>query len=275
MNLSLMNQLKSFYKRRIAIPVGKNDLVLDIGSGDKPHWRADVLLDQYVEESDGIQRSGSNDVIVSKPLIVAPMENMPFKDKAFDYIICSHIVEHVMDPVKSLKEIMRVGKAGYIEVPFEGAAKIVDVPSHLWYCRKEKDTLILTAKKRVAFDTVIDSLMNTPEMLYGFASLGQKNWDKFIIEFYWKDKIKFKVIGKASKKIFNDAQKAEVIHNKKNFLFRNILNMLIPLMMISKKHSGKQDLVRIMQCNRCRGSVEKKGFYAVCRKCRNKIRILE
>ena len=49
---------RSFHRRRIAIPVGADALVLDVGSGDKPHWRADVLLDRYVGAEHGGQRSG-------------------------------------------------------------------------------------------------------------------------------------------------------------------------------------------------------------------------
>jgi hypothetical protein len=41
----LADRLRSFRRRRIDLPVGPGDLVLDVGSGDKPSWRADVLLD--------------------------------------------------------------------------------------------------------------------------------------------------------------------------------------------------------------------------------------
>ena len=46
--MTLTGQLRSFKRRRIDIPVDEHALVLDIGSGDKPHWRADVLLDRFV-----------------------------------------------------------------------------------------------------------------------------------------------------------------------------------------------------------------------------------
>lgn len=270
----LFQQLQSFYQRRIQIPVNSSDLVLDIGSGDKPHWRADILLDEFVSKKDGIQRSGSSDVAVPKPLVVAAMESMPFKDKAFDYVVCSHVLEHVIDPAKAIKEMMRIAKAGYIEVPFEGAAKIIDVPSHLWYCRWQNNQLIFTAKKSVAYDEVIDQLMSTKEMLYGFAALGQKYWEKFIVEIRWKKNIRFVVKEKASKKIFLDAQKAEIIHNKQNFLLRNITNLCISLLFWNKKLQRKIDLQDIMQCNHCKNAVSKKGNFFICQKCHNKIQVI-
>ena len=54
----VIRQLRSFYGRRIALPVAGDALVLDVGSGHKPHWRADVLLDRFAGAERGVQRSG-------------------------------------------------------------------------------------------------------------------------------------------------------------------------------------------------------------------------
>ena len=42
---------------------------------------------------------------------------MPFDDDAVDFVICSHTLEDVRDPIGICREIARIGKAGYIEVP--------------------------------------------------------------------------------------------------------------------------------------------------------------
>ena len=76
-------------------------LVLDVGSGDKPHWRADVLLDRYVGDEHGGQRSGASAARVDRPLFDADAADMPFADKVFDYAICSHVLEHVERPGSS------------------------------------------------------------------------------------------------------------------------------------------------------------------------------
>lgn len=47
-----------------------------------------------------------NKVILQK----TPGESIPFEDKFFDKILCSEVIEHVLDPVALLKEIRRVLK---------------------------------------------------------------------------------------------------------------------------------------------------------------------
>ena len=37
---------------------------------------------------------------------------LPFSDKAFDYVICSHVLEHVEDPDLLISELMRVSNTG-------------------------------------------------------------------------------------------------------------------------------------------------------------------
>jgi len=44
--------------------------------------------------------------------IVASGDNLPFKDDTLDYIITSHVVEHFFDPIKAIKEWLRVVKKG-------------------------------------------------------------------------------------------------------------------------------------------------------------------
>lgn len=155
--------LRSFYERRIRVPVGPEGLVLDVGSGDKPSWRADVLLDRYPDDAYAGQRSGTGRTRVSRPLFDAEAADMPFADGVFDYAICSHVLEHVTDPAGVVGELTRVARAGYIEVPEASAAKIIDFPSHLWWCRlddsTEPPTLVFTAKQAAAFDPEIDAYL--------------------------------------------------------------------------------------------------------------------
>ena len=41
----------------------------------------------------------------------------PYPDDFFDFVIASHILEDVRDPIHVVKEMSRVGKAGYVETP--------------------------------------------------------------------------------------------------------------------------------------------------------------
>ena len=275
MKNSFFNKFVSFYKRRIEIPVGRNDLVLDLGSGDKPHWRADVLLDFYIDEKFGNQRSGDSKTAITKPLIIANVENMPFKDKIFDFVICSHLLEHVQNPGKAINEIVRVGKAGYIELPYEGSAKLLDFPTHLWYCRKEKNTLVFTAKKNIAFDKEIDKLLENATINTEFSALGGKYFDLFSVQFPWKNRVAYKVNGKANMKILNEAEDVNIRHGSANFKIRNFLILLTSIVFFYKKNNKKIDLEKILRCNKCKNSIEQINGKIICKNCGNRIKLVE
>ena len=44
-------------------------------------------------------------------------EPYPFDDNEIDFVVCSHTLEDVRDPIWVCEEINRIGKGGYIEVP--------------------------------------------------------------------------------------------------------------------------------------------------------------
>jgi len=44
--------------------------------------------------------------------IVAYGDNLPFKESRFDFVISSHVIEHIFDPIKAIIEWVRVVKSG-------------------------------------------------------------------------------------------------------------------------------------------------------------------
>jgi len=98
-----------------------SDIILEIGPGAYPYWRSDCLADIFdeISEVDLAQFGGAKLNTKGKPLFKITNGKLPFKDKSFDYIICSHVFEHV--PTKDMplltSEIMRVSKKAYIEFP--------------------------------------------------------------------------------------------------------------------------------------------------------------
>ncbi len=44
--------------------------------------------------------------------IVSPGDDLPFKDNVWDFVISSHVIEHFYDPIKTMKEWLRVVKPG-------------------------------------------------------------------------------------------------------------------------------------------------------------------
>ena len=193
--MRFVDDLRSFKRRRIDIPVGPDALVLDVGSGDKPHWRADVLVDAYTAAEFGSQRSGGATARIIHPLFDADAADMPFAEGVFDYSICSHVLEHVADPAAVIAELTRVSRAGYIEVPEASSAKIVDFPSHLWWCRLAGPTLVFTAKQAAYFDAEIDAYLDRSGTRAQIRSILDSRFEHRVISLSWQSSIDHRVEG--------------------------------------------------------------------------------
>jgi len=121
--------------------------VLDIGSGHNPHPRADVLVDKEVGES--IHRSGKLARIDKRRhFIVAEACSLPFKDKAFDYVLALHIAEHMDNPKAFCRELMRVSKQGYIETPGKLCERLLGEPFHKHFVYKNGSVLVFERKRK-------------------------------------------------------------------------------------------------------------------------------
>ncbi|MZP29458.1 methyltransferase domain-containing protein [Heliobacterium undosum] len=123
------------------------DRVLDIGSGHLPFPLATHLAefaiddDQYGRAGQAFQR------VDGKPVFECSVEAMPFADKSFDFVYCSHVLEHADDPAKACRELMRVGKRGYIESPNRGKdlwLHSARISNHRWAVESFNDSLIFS-----------------------------------------------------------------------------------------------------------------------------------
>ena len=110
--LMLINRVR-WALRKSRLPVDSDGLVLDVGSGGTPYPRSDVLLDRLT----GAEHRCGDAMMIDRHAVYGDAQCMPFKDKSFDFIVASHILEHMAEPEKFIKELQRVGKAGYIETP--------------------------------------------------------------------------------------------------------------------------------------------------------------
>ncbi|MCG3164377.1 MAG: hypothetical protein POELPBGB_00131 [Bacteroidia bacterium] len=98
--------------------IKNSDRVLEIGPGGMPHPRADILLEKRFNDAEWFAQSGNiKPDFKGKPVIYYEGGKFPFKDKEFDYVICSHVLEHVSNIDEFTSELKRVAQSGYIEFP--------------------------------------------------------------------------------------------------------------------------------------------------------------
>ena len=112
--------------------------ILEIGPGHNPFKGSTHLLEMDVHEG---RERGGNPLCVpdTAKLIVGEAASLPFESGTFDYVYASHILEHVARPERACSEILRVGRAGYIETPSpfleQGLALRDETSPEYWFHR--------------------------------------------------------------------------------------------------------------------------------------------
>jgi len=124
--------------------------VLEVGPGGYPHPRSDVLLEKvfHDEKEAKAQRGYADKLKTTQKMVYYNGGKFPFKDQEFDYVICSHVLEHVpREEIPAfISELQRVAKAGFIEYPtiFYELINYQDV--HLWLMNFRDDTILFLDK---------------------------------------------------------------------------------------------------------------------------------
>lgn len=114
--------------------------VLSVGCGDGLEVEA---LQQVCEVVKGVDISSDKVKIAQDrglDVVEGIMEELPFKDKEFDVVYCSHTLEHSNDLDKALQEIQRVGRRAIIFVPLEehteNEGHFSPIPNHVYLKNK-------------------------------------------------------------------------------------------------------------------------------------------
>lgn len=187
---SLFREISNLFAWR-DIPVNAAGLVLDVASGDNPHVRADVLCDAHLCDSG--ERSGRFGLIVDgRPFVFADACRLPFKDKAFDFVVCRHLLEHVADPAVLLEELMRVGRAGYIETPSVLMEKFCALDFHRSTVDLQDGSLVIRAKSAGRKPGILPEEIRKSSH---WESVVDRHRDKFIVSYFWDGKISYRVEG--------------------------------------------------------------------------------
>lgn len=187
-----------FFPEKI-ISIKKTDRVLEIGPGAHPHPRSDEFLEKVFDEAEALAQSGhSRPADLSKKVHFYTGERFPFDDKSFDYIICSHVIEHV--PINELEsfisEMKRVSKRGYIEFPTVFYELVNYEPVHIWLMNFRDGKMIFMDKKLF----VSNNVHKVIRMLFysndNYLRTSFKRYKElFFIGFEWNNEIEYEFVS--------------------------------------------------------------------------------
>ncbi len=150
--------------------------ILDVGCGYNAHSSANTICDvQNLKE-----------YYKNKNFIQIKEKKFPFKDKEFDFVIASHVVEHVEDAVFFLNELERVSKKGYIEVPTKLEDNLVfeNKNDHAWHIDFDDINNKLIISKRTQYIEPILTVSSIKKLNKIFRK-------SLVLELLWEDKINY------------------------------------------------------------------------------------
>lgn len=107
--------IKNFYSSLISLAKTlKAESILDAGCGEG--FTMDKLIqNQMGKRVEGVEYS-KEAIALGKKLFPhltirqGSVYNLPYKDNSFDLIICTEVLEHLEEPAKAIKEMLRVSK---------------------------------------------------------------------------------------------------------------------------------------------------------------------
>lgn len=109
----------------ILAALNSSDVVLDIGGWASCFNRANWVMDTGTYETRNFfgtrpSLGGEREFFSKDSWIVRDVcdrRPYPFKDKEVDFVVCSHTLEDLRDPLWVCNEMIRIARRGYIEVP--------------------------------------------------------------------------------------------------------------------------------------------------------------
>ncbi|MEM7141636.1 MAG: glycosyltransferase [Actinomycetota bacterium] len=114
---------------RTRVELDDDAIVLDVGCGAWPNEVATIACDRSLDED--IHRTGLA-TVVDRPFVICDATALPFRDGAIDFVIASHIAEHIEEPEAFCEELTRAANGGYIETPSPLADWWLDEEYHIW-----------------------------------------------------------------------------------------------------------------------------------------------
>jgi SAM-dependent methyltransferase len=258
--------------RRLYCPVGREALVLEVGSGASPYFRANVLCDAYEETQERFYAH----LVHDRPTILAFGERLPFRDGSFDFVIASHVLEHSAEPEKFLSEIQRVGKAGYIEVPDAFMERLTHYGFHRLEISDIDNQLIIRKKKHYIQDEEVVALFHNKARSI-FPNWVSRFPFHFHVRYFWNREsggIKYRILNPECDASWDGPQSsaAELIQNPAPMaIIKQRILTVIRRLFSQNSRNKSLDLMSLLECPNChRQSFKLQGGYAVCEGCHEK-----
>ena len=175
--------------------IRSHDLVLDVGGGDRPLARADIVCDKYLIDS--TERAGSR-ALIDRPFVVGDASCLPFQDGSIDYVFTSNTLEHLVDPEAFLLEAMRVGGKGCIITPSALGEKLISWSAHKWFVSvDDRHRITLRRKPGPKFDPDLALL---PDLFWKKEGRALRRFlashrRLLEIEYEWEGSVNYRVTG--------------------------------------------------------------------------------
>lgn len=255
--------------------IKRDDLVVEIGSGHNPRFRSDLLVDKFIV--DNYHRAGKA-IKIDRPLVAADAYFLPFRDKSIDYLLASHILEHLEDPGRFLEEIMRVAKQGYLETPSTFCEDLFGFRFHKYRVSFEKGKVLLSRiSKKSKYSLLFEQLLKYDPYFTKWFLL-QKNL--FHSTFEWEDNFEYQIlpedhdfidykdIQEIKVLLINGYKEAKSIKNRvKAFLPNKAIDFLRKSLIIRRITRKKRDLTKILVCPACKKDLIFKKHEILCSNC--------
>ena len=160
--------------------------ILDIGCGYTAHEKASVICD--IQDLSNFYKN--------KKFVKLDGKTLPFRDKEFDFVIASHVIEHVEDVNFFIKELERVSSKGYIELPTSLEDNLVfeNKNDHLWHMEFNDIDQKLLITKRIQYIEPVITVSTAKKLAKYFRQ-------SLILELLWEDTIEYDFVEKSNVKL--------------------------------------------------------------------------
>jgi SAM-dependent methyltransferase len=252
--------------RRLHCPVSADALVLEVGSGGNPYFRSNVLLDAYESTSERHWVP----LVADRPTVLAFVESMPFKDKAFDFVIASHVLEHAKDPARFLSEMQRVGKAGYIEVPDAFMERINPYPDHRLEITVRNGRLLIRKKRAWHVDPELVELYEDRVKNVVTKHAIPNHPFEFHVRYYWQDRIDYEILNPECPSLATavDQEGHTPVGPSLRARVHGVIQSLIRRLFSQHDRNRKIDLTSLLRCTSCHTSaLRQQNNELICKEC--------